>query len=411
VHYDPTDPRWVSDPWPLYSQLRTEAPIQHSERQFWVLARHADCLSVLRDRRSSSDGLNADPDHAPEGFSSSRNRGQAMDEFLAQGTTDTRPFLFRDPPDHTRMRGLVSKAFTPRMVERMRERTVEIVDSLLDEAIERGRMDAVADFAYPLPVQIICELLGVPSEDQHRFRAWSAVLARGLDPEFLLTDEVRQARVEAIFSFAEYFFALLADRRAHPGDDLLTQLAQAEEAGDSLSEGELLSTCILLLVAGHETTVNLISGGLLALVEDPAQAARWRDDPALERTAVDELLRYVSPVQLTGRTMLDDVEVAGTVLPKGQFVLMLIGSANRDPAAFDDPERLDLGRADNRHLGFGFGLHHCLGAPLARMEAGVALPALLRRCRSVELETDAVTYGDAIVLRGLADLPVRLRAA
>jgi cytochrome P450 len=411
VVYEPTDPRWSSDPWPGYAELRRSAPIHRSPRNFWVLTRHADCLAVLRDRRASSDGTNIDPARAPEGFADERLPLRPGDDAPAQGTEDHRPFLFRDPPDHTRLRGLVAKAFTPRVVEGLRPRTEQIVAQLLDEALERGEMDAVADFAYPLPVRIICDLLGVPAADEPLFHDWSAALARGLDPDFLLSDEVRRARMDALSSFAEYFFELLADRRTHPGDDLLSRLALAEEHGDTLSEGELLSTAILLLVAGHETTVNLISGGILALLEHPDQLGRLRADPGLARPGVDEMLRYVSPVQLTGRTMLEDLAVADVVLPKGEFVLMLVASANRDPEAFEHPDRLDLGRRDNRHLGFGFGIHHCLGAPLARLEAQVAVPELVRRAASIELAATSVRYRENVVLRGLVGLPLRLRAA
>jgi cytochrome P450 len=258
-------------------------------------------------------------------------------------------------------------------------------------------------------VRIICEMLGVPAEDQQRFSDWSGVLARGLDPETALNSEQRQARTEAALGFAEYFFALLADRRRSPGDELLSQLVAAEEAGDQLSEAELLTTAILLLVAGHETTVNLLSGGLLALLEQPDQLALLRRDPSVVLPAVDELLRFVSPVQRTGRWILHDIEVGGRRIERGSFVTTLIASANRDPAVFEHPDRLDFARPDNRHLGFGFGLHHCLGAPLARLETAVALPALLRRTRSIEL-TGPAEYRENVVLRGLATLPVSLSA-
>ena len=252
---------------------------------------------------------------------------------------------------------------------------------MLDEALERGEVDLVADYAYPLPVQIIVEMLGVPAEDHEQFRVWSHALARGLDPDFLLPPEAVQQRLGAILSFVQYFAALIEERRQKPGDDLLTRLIQAEEQGDVLTQAELLSTCILLLVAGHETTVNLISGGALTLIEHPDQMARVRDDPAVIRSAVEEMLRFVCPVQLTGRVALEDMEVGGARIAKGEFSMLLIGSANRDPAAFEDPETFDVTRTDNNHLGFGFGIHHCLGAPLARLEAVVALPALLRRAR------------------------------
>ncbi|MHB8220385.1 MAG: cytochrome P450 [Acidimicrobiales bacterium] len=406
--YDPADVGYALDPWPLYDRLRSEVPIHRSPQGMWVLARHADCLAVLRDRRASADSTHIDPDRMPEGFAGDRHRSSVIDEMVEQAERDNRPFLFRDPPDHTRLRGLVSKAFTPRMIEELRPRTLEIVTQLIDVGLERGEIDAVADFAYPLPVRIICDMLGVPAADQTRFPAWSAALARGLDPEFLLTDDVRQARMDALVAFAEYFFELLADRRQHPGPDLLSRLVEAEDGGDTLSEGELLSTAILLLVAGHETTVNLIGGSVLALIEHPDQMTALRADPSLARNGVEELLRYVSPVQLTGRTMVDDLEVGGEVLGRGEFAVLLIGSANRDPAAFDTPATLVLARPDIRHLGFGFGIHHCLGAPLARLETQVALTELLRRTARVELATDHVTFRQNVVLRGLADLPVRL---
>jgi cytochrome P450 len=418
VFYDPSDPRSSSDPWPIYRRIRAEAPLHRSPRGFWVVARHADCNAVLRDRRASADSLNIDPAQMPEGIGVGPGDVDPVSEFESlQGSLtslerDNRPFLFRDPPDHSRLRGLVAKAFTPRMVDGLRARTEAIVDELLDEALDKGDVDAMAEFAYPLPVRVICEMLGVPAADEERFKGWSHALSRGLDPDFLLPEAVKKERFDAILNFAAYFFELLEDRRAHPGPDLLSQLALAQEGDDTLTPGELLSTCILLLVAGHETTVNLIGGGLLALLEHPEQMVAWRADPGLDRTAIEELLRFVSPVQLTGRALLDDIELTDGTLPKGAFTFLLIGAANRDPDVFERPDELDLARADNRHLGFGFGIHHCLGAPLARMEAQVALPALLRRSRDISLASGAtVSYRQNVVLRGLVDLPVHLTPA
>ncbi|HLH28025.1 MAG TPA: cytochrome P450 [Acidimicrobiales bacterium] len=402
--FDPFDPKWASDPFPLYADLRARAPVHRNELGFWVVARHADCLTVLRDRRSSSDSLNVAAERMPEGF---RRLPEGVDP-MAEAMLEMRPFLFRDPPDHTRLRGLVSKAFTPRVVESLRDRTQAIVDELLDAALEAGEVDLVDAFAYPLPVRVICEMLGVPVADQDRFRDWSHALARGLDPDFLLTDEVVAARETAVVQFAQYFFELLAERRRNPGDDLLSGLARAEDEGNMLSEGELLATCILLLVAGHETTVNLISGGTLALLEHPDQLEQLRADPSTARPGVEELLRYVSPVQLTGRAMLEDLELDEVTFEAGDFVMLLLASANHDPEAFEDPERLDLGRSPNNHLGFGFGIHHCLGAPLARMEAQVALTTLVRRAPRLALAAGAPTYKQNVVLRGLEVLPVRM---
>lgn len=406
--WDPFDPAWAKDPYPVYAELRETNPVHKSPLGFWVFTRHADCLAVLRDKRSSSDGRNIDP----ERFSRLRDidfapvAGDAAGQVLAEMA----PFLFRDPPDHTRLRGLVQKAFTPRVVEGLRPRVEQICNELLDAALEKGEADLVADYAYPLPVQIIVEMLGVPAEDHEQFRVWSNALARGLDPDFLLPPEAVQQRLGAVLSFVQYFATLIEARRERPGDDLLTRLIQAEEQGEVLTQGELLSTCILLLVAGHETTVNLISGGALALMEHPDQLAKFLEDPGTVRSGVEEMLRYVPPVQLTGRNALEDMEVGGVTLEKGEFSMLLIGSANRDPEAFADPDVFDVTRSDNNHLGFGFGIHHCIGAPLARLEAQIALPTLFRRAAHLERVSDELDYKDNIILRGLAALPVSLAA-
>jgi cytochrome P450 len=400
--FDPFDPRWASDPTTVYADLRERAPIHWNPLGFWVVTRHADCLAVLRDRRASSDSLNVAVERMPQGFRTPVDE----DDPMRTAMLEMRPFLFRDPPDHTRLRSLVSKAFTPKVVESLRARTHEVVDELLDAALEVDRVDLLEEFAYPLPVRIICDLLGVPVEDQDRFKAWSNALARGLDPDFLLSEEVIAARTEGILQFSQYFFELLAERREHPGDDLLSRLVEAEDGGTVLSETELLSTCILLLVAGHETTVNLISGGALALLRHPDQLERFRTDPGVARSGVEEMLRYVSPVQLTGRAFIEDTEIGGVEFATGDFAMLLLASANHDPAQFEHPGRFDVTRTPNNHLGFGFGIHHCLGAPLARMEAQVALTSLVRRAPGLALAVDEVTYKTNVVLRGMESLPV-----
>jgi cytochrome P450 len=404
--WDPFDPAWARDPYPVYAALRESNPVHRSPLGFWVFTRHADCLAVLRHKRASSDGRNIDATDFPAIRDRDFLEGGGADDMLAEMA----PFLFRDPPDHTRLRGLVQKAFTPRVVEELRPRIQAICDQLLDEALQRGSCDLVADFAYPLPVQIIVEMLGVPAEDHEQFRVWSDALARGLDPDFLLPPQAVQERLAGIFSFVQYFASLIEKRRAEPGDDLLTRLIQAEEQGDVLTPGELISTCILLLVAGHETTVNLIAGGALALMGHRDQWERFRDDPSVRRSGVEEMLRYVGPVQMTGRVALEPIEVGGAVIGTGEFAMLLLGSANRDPAAFADPDTFDVARADNNHLGLGFGIHHCLGAALARLEAQVALAALTARTRVITPTTDALSYKENIVLRGLTALPVTLSA-
>jgi cytochrome P450 len=318
--------------------------------------------------------------------------------------------LFMDPPDHTRLRGLVSKAFTPKMVERLRARVQQVVDERLDavEARGNGRMDVVTDLAYPLPVVIICELLGVPPEDQATFQSWSSELAASIDPDPLISPEQR-ARIEtAGNAFLEYFTQLIERRRGSLRDDLLSALIEAEEGGDRLSEEELLGTALFLLVAGHETTVNLIGNGTLALLQHRDQLERLRGDPSLDRHAVEELLRFDSPVQLTQRITLDEYAVAGVTIPKGQNLVPLLGAANRDPAEFTEPDRLDLARENaNRNVAFGGGHHFCLGASLARLEGAVAIGTLVRRFPDIELSATPERR-TTFTLRGLEHLPVSI---
>jgi cytochrome P450 len=404
--WDPFDPAWVEEPYGVYAKLREESPVHRSPLGFWVFTRHADCLAMLRDRRASTDGRNIDESQLPTMRDRDLIEGNAMSGMLLE----LAPFLFRDPPDHTRLRGLVQKAFTPRGIGGLEARVHQICEQLLDTAFERGEMDLVADYAYPLPVQIIIEMLGVPPEDHECFRGWSNALARGLDPDFLLPPEAVTERLSGILSFVQYFAGLISERRENPGDDLISGLIQAEEGGDVLTQGELIATCVLLLVAGHETTVNLISGGALALMEHPDELARFRDDQSLVRSGVEEMMRYVCPVQLTGRVALEDFEIGGVEVKKGEFSMLLVGSANRDPEAFESPEIFDVGRVDNPHLGFGFGIHHCLGAPLARLEAQVALHSLVTRARRLEREESELVYKQNVVLRGLERLPVDLAA-
>jgi len=405
------DEGFKDDPWTRYAELRARSPVHLDPRGFYVLTRHADCLEVLRSKAASADAGRVAPDAVPEGLIYHQPERNPVADDMARAIEDNRPFIFRDPPEHTKMRGLVQKAFTPRMVEGLRPRIAAIVETLLDRACARGHIDVVADLAYPLPIQVICEMLGIPEGDRDRFSEWSRVLSRSLDPEFLQPKDATEERIAAVGAFGAYFLPLLEERRRAPGDDLLSALAVAEEDGEPLTDGQMMMTAILLLVAGHETTVNLISGGVLALLSNPGEQARWRADPSLTPGAVEELLRFVSPVQMTGRVLTEDMELSGTRVPAGRYVLAMLASANRDPAVFTDPDTLVLDRVDNRHLGFGFGIHHCLGAPLARLETAVTLERLLARTRSLELTGSSVRYRDQVILRGLVELPVRLRAA
>lgn len=391
--FNPLLPEFQADPYPFYRRLREEDPVHQSALGIWVLTRYNDTVMVLRDPRFGREGM-----------------AELLEARLGTGSVrpaNTRDMLFRDPPDHTRLRALVSRAFTPRVVEAMRPHIQEIVDGLLDRVEGARGMDVIEDLAYPLPVTVICEMLGVPTADQDVFKQWSADIARSLDAAILPAgSEVITRGQEAGDALREYFRSLIAVRRKNPQPDLLSALIAAEEQGDKLSEPELVATCALLLIAGHETTVNLIGNGLLALLRHPAELRALTDDPALIQTGVEELLRYDGPVQRTGRMTMADVEIGGRQIPKGSIVAAVIGAANRDPAHFAHPDRLDVARQENRHIAFGFGIHFCLGAPLARIEGQVALGTLLRRMPALKLVSDTPEWRESSVLRGLKTLPV-----
>lgn len=395
-------PEYRENPYPFLATLRESDPVFHTPFGVWLLTRHADVAAVVRDPHLSNDERNSD---LYARYMAARGTAATiLDEALPTA------MLFLDPPDHTRIRGLVSQAFTPRVVEGLRPRAQEIVDGLLDTVAARsdGHMDVVADLAYPLPVIVICELLGVPASDHETFAGWSRELAGSIDPAPLRTPEQEQRINEAAMAFVEYFAELVTHRRAAPGDDLLSALIVAEEGGERLTEPELYITAMFLLIAGHETTVNLIGNGTLALLHNPGELERLRADPSLGRNAVDELLRYDSPVQITQRITLDDYEIGGITIPPRSNVVPVLGAANRDPDAFADPDRLDLGRPNARqHVGFGGGAHFCLGAPLARLEAEIAIGTLVRRFPGLEL-AGAPVRRPTFTLRGLTELPAAL---
>jgi cytochrome P450 len=392
ITFNPMDPAFVADPYPTYRQLRAEDPVHHSPLGFWVLTRYDDVVMALRDPRLAKEAIAA--------FVAAR--------FGAPVPAMGLSMLDRDPPDHTRLRGLVSKAFTPRVVDGLRPRIQQIVDGLLDRVRDVGSMDLIEEFAYPIPVNVICEMLGVPVEDHERFKGWSLDIARGLDSILLPPDsEVPKRSVASRHALADYFRELIARRRASPRADMLSGLIAAEEAGDKLSENELLATCILLLIAGHETTVNLIGNGTLALLRHPDQLERLRKNPALIGSAVEELLRFDGPVQRTARIPSEDVVIDGHTIAKGEMVMPFIGAADRDPAQFPDPDRLDITRSDNRHIAFGWGIHFCLGAPLARVEGQIAINTLVQRFPKLALATESPEFRESLTLRGLKSLPVK----
>jgi cytochrome P450 len=390
--FNPLMPEFHSNPYPFYRALREEDPVHQSPLGFWVCTRYDDAVMILRDPRFGREGM--------------AKRMEAR-LGLTQDTSRARDMLFQDPPDHTRLRALVSRAFTPRVVEVMRPHIQEIVDGLLDRVDGARAMDVIEDLAYPLPVTVICEMLGVPAADQDIFKSWSTDIARSLDAAILPADSdaIPRGR-DARLGLADYFRSLIATRRKDPKPDLLSALIAAEEEGNKLSEGELVSTCMLLLIAGHETTVNLIGNGLLALLQHPDQLRALRDDPGLIQTGVEELLRFDGPVQRTGRMTTAEVEIGDKRIPRDSVVVSVIGAANRDPKQFADPDRLDVSRRDNRHIAFGFGIHFCLGAPLARLEGQIALGTLLRRMPKLALVSDVPEWRESSTLRGLKSLPV-----
>lgn len=397
-------PEGRADPYPLYRLIRERAPVLRTSFGDGSLAltRYEDCIVALRNPRLGRGivGPNARPIRSSlPGAADPEVRSR----FFARAGES---MLFTDPPEHTRLRGLVSRAFTPRRVDALRPAVQEMVDELIDEMAERGEVDIMDVLAFPLPVAVIGELVGVPAPDRAQFRALVRASTAGLEP-FVDNDAILEA-LAAQEKMRSYFFGLLAERRRSPRDDLLSGMLESGENDDRLTDDEIVSTAILLFGAGFETTTNLIGNGLSALMASPVEFDRLREDPSLTATAVDELLRYDSPVQMNSRTALERAEVAGVDLEPGQTVMILQGAANRDPDRFAEPERLDVGRRDNAPLSFGWGAHHCIGAALARMEGAVVFRALADRFSSVEPTGDPVERRPGITLRGVANLPVRL---
>ena len=389
---DPFPPEYRADPYPLYDWVRDNDPVHRAPDGNWVLVRYADAHRVLRDPRFSNNPAWLGPEAVEQMGSSPVRR------------VGSRLMMFLDPPDHTRLRSLVSQAFTPKVVESLRPRIQALVDELLDAVVDRGEIDVLADLAYPLPTIVICELLGVPLADRELFKDWSADASRLLDG--YLEPETQTQGLAAAMHLAAYFTDLIEKRRADPGPDLLSALISAEQAGERLTHEELLTTATLLLLAGFETTMNLVGNAMLVLLQHPDELARLRDDPTLDRSAVEELLRYEGPVHITARIATTDVEVGGQVIGKGEQAAVVLAAANRDPVQFPDPNRLDVGRTDNRHLAFAAGAHYCLGAALARIEARAAIGTLVRRFPDLELVTTEPQWRDHFVIRGLKELRV-----
>ncbi|WP_141577741.1 cytochrome P450 [Actinomadura sp. WMMA1423] len=380
------------DPCAVYAELRESGPVHPIDfppgATAFLVVDHEHGRAALSDPRLSKD--------------SSYSTVPVNSELFFGGT-----MLAMDPPDHTRMRGLVAKAFTGRRVERLRPRVQEIADGLLDGIAARGEADLIEELAVPLPIQVICELLGVPASDRARFREWTAVLTVPA-----LSAEARERRREAARAFNDYLLQVIAERRARPEDDLISGLITARDGESALTGAEMLGTIALLLIAGHETTVNLIGNGVLALLRNPGQLELLRTRPELLPSAVEELLRFDGPVERASqRIALEDMEIAGTPIPKGAWVHVSLGAADRDPAVFEKPDRLDVTRAPKGHVAFGHGPHFCLGAPLARLEGQIAIGGLLERFPDLALAVPAAElrhHRTGSIVRGLVSLPVRV---
>ena len=392
--FNPLSPAVIRDPYPHYHRLREKDPVHRSPLGFFVASRHADVALVLCDRRFGKDFVGR----------MERRHGKAiMEEPVYRSMRHW--MLQQDPPDHTRLRGLVVSAFSARRVEDMRPRIQQIVDAALDRLAQKRRVDLIADFAFRLPVTVICEMLGIPAEHHEHFFSGARTGGRLLDPVPLTRAEIDEANAGNLAS-AEYFRSLFDLRRRQPGEDLTTRLVQAQEKGSRLSNEELIANVILLFGAGHATTVHLIGNGLLALYRNVDQLHLLRSDPALIGNAIEEILRYDSSVQLTGRVALEDAVLGGVKVAKGESVLCLLGAANRDPAVYCDPDRFDIRRPNIRPMSFGGGIHFCLGAQLARIEAEIAIAALLSRFPDLALDDPRhPEWLPTFVLRGLKRLP------
>lgn len=393
------DPASRPDPYPIYAQLREAGAVRPPGVPATIVSSFADCQRILRDPGAASDRMK----------SRMVRERIAADPGPQENTAQA--FIFLDAPDHTRLRRLAVKAFTPRVVNALAPDIQRLVDGLLDGVEERGQLEVVDDLAYPLPVAVICRLLGVPLEDEPLFRRTSSVLARSLDPFLALTgqpDEGLDERIAAYFELHDYFRSLLRRRRSSPGEDLLSALIDVEESGEQLTEDEILATCQLLLIAGHETTVNLIANSTLALLRTPGQWDALCADPERASRVAEETLRYDPPVHVLVRVAERDLTVGDVVVDAGEFLVLLLAAAQRDPAAVTDPDRFDPDRDDVKHLAFGHGAHFCLGAPLARLEAKLALASLARRFPRARLGPESITYKQNVSLRGVTALRVQI---
>lgn len=396
-------PEFLANPYPVFDLMRNNDPIYWNlETEYWILTRYADIARLIQTEHFSSNRIVAHAGRMPD---------EAKKYFRPFFTAVSSWMLMVDPPDHTRLRGLVNEAFTPRVVENMRTRVQDLVNGMLAAVKQQGRMDVITELANPLPAIVVSELLGVPGSDQRQFKEWSddiALALSGIDTgatkeELFALYDVAQ---KSFLALSDYFKEKVVELRLKPQDNLLSALAQAQAQGDRLTEDELFANCVLLMIAGHETTTNLIGNGILALLQNPSQQEALNSNPELIVSAVEELLRYDSPVQKMGRIALADIEVAGKEIKKGQLVCFCFAAGNRDPEQFESPERLDITRRPNRHLAFGHGLHYCVGAALARLEGQIAVRSVLRCLPGLQLASENLEWHRNFTLRGLKSLPV-----
>jgi cytochrome P450 len=400
LQIDMFDPAFKADPYPTYARLRAESPVHPVKlpdgRRAWLVSRYGDAMAALKDPRLVRTWRRV---MSPEQLAS-------MPAESKQSRLFEKNMIFSDPPEHTRLRTLVQKAFTVSLVEQLRDRVQRIADELLDAVADRGQMDLIDDYAFPLPILVIAEMLGIPPSDRGRLRTWTEAMVPGA----FHGKERMERMAQSIAEFAAYLMSLCEERRRAPAGDLISALVHAEERGDKLDQDELLSMVMLLVVAGHETTVNLLGNAMLALFDHPDQLALLQRDPSLVKGAVEELLRYDGPVALIVTLYAsEDVEIGGSLVPKGENVMVLLGSADRDGAGIEAPEKLDITRPESKHLAFGHGIHYCVGAPLARMEGQIGIATLLHRLPGLQLAVPraSLEWRPSAIVRGVRSIPVK----
>jgi len=396
--FNPAMPEFRANPYPIYQLLRTAMPVFRTPIGVWLISRYADGDAILKDKRFATVDLQRIGE-----------AGQLPSTEVLKAARETMglTMLFMDPPRHGRIRGLVNKAFSPRMIESLRPRIQQIADQLISQFDTNSEVDLISQFAYPLPVIVIAEMLGIPAEDRDLFRRWTGDLAPLID--FVQDMAIVERAMKAMEETRDYFVRLVDARRKSPREDLVSALIAAEEKGDRLTLDEMLANIVLLLGAGHETTANLIGNGILALMRNRQEFDKLRHDPSLTRSAVEECLRYDSPVQATARRTLEEVQIGGLTIPADTHVIVLIGACNRDPAQFPNPDSFEVARKDNEHLAFGGGIHYCLGANLARVEGEIAIRSLIDKFPTMKPAGDQCQYRDMFNLRGLKALPVHFR--